>query len=172
MMVNQVQTVKNESLELLRLNATENRYSILGVLEAMNDSFETVLLENGQRICGLVYYSNGIEPQFSVVEKIDSIFVGFENSIARVNLKTKNILFDLQLPSTFYEFIYVDKLNLVVISCELDVFVIQHDGEKRWSIGLTDIVNEFRIKDEKSIYVTCDDGNEFEFNIMDGSLIS
>lgn len=106
-----------------------------------------------------------IEPALIFSKELDSIFIGYDRYVSKVNVVDSSKLFDIELESPFYNFInYLDK---VVVVYETGIFSLTTEGKIIWDFRSGDIIRTFRIQNE-SIYIYCLEGDEFEIALESG----
>jgi len=149
------------------INEASNEFTIYGTLDQYANKFKCIhLLESGFK-CGLVYSYSGLKPE---VIKINGskILIGFDKALLLIDQLKKILLEERKLSSLFYEFINVGRNNLIVVICELDLVVLDFDGEILWSIGFKDIIEDFYVENSEFLNITCSDGQDYKFDINNG----
>ena len=90
--------------------------------------------------------------------------------IYRKNTLTGELLYENNLLSLFLDLIQINDL-IIILVCELDVYVFTSIGKYKWKIGFLDTIEEFKIIDNNILYVQCSDQEEFKFDISTGQYI-
>ena len=146
-----------------------NKSDIMGDLSKENNSFMEIKLKSYGSI-GIAYYNYGIKPRIEVKYDIPVLYLGLDKSFMSINYSTNRVIFHKVLDSIFYDYVSFEALNLILIIGELDVYVININGDQIWSIGFRDIIVDFTVNDS-SLYVKINNGDETIFAIQDGAVI-
>ena len=65
---------------------------------------------------------------------------------------------------------YIELKNLIVVICELDVYVINVMGYIIWTLGFRDIITDFMIFEGNKLRIETNDGDITTFLIENGRL--
>jgi len=87
----------------------------------------------------------------------------------RKNTLTSELLYENNLLSLFLDLIQIN--DLIILVCELDVYVFTSIGKYKWKIGFLDTIEEFKVIDNNILHVQCSDQEEFKFDISTGQYI-
>lgn len=151
------------------VEASNDNFPIYGELDEYANKFECIqMLESGFKF-GLSYNYTGLKPE--ILEIGDTrIFIGFDKKILCIDQFNYQLLKEKAMESLFYEFIDIEQYTLVVAICELDLIVMNYEGETIWNIGFRDIIENFS-RDGELLKIKCSDGDNFVFNIHNGQFV-
>lgn len=136
-----------------------------------SDTYDVITVYSEEKFgIGLSYDWQGLQPNLLMFSNQNNIICSFGNEIVCVNTVMKNIVFRHTLSSPILSLEYISKKRLIVIIHEMGVIVIHENGEKIWSCGGTDVIQEYIINDY-SVYILCEDGYDVTFSILDGTPI-
>ncbi|MBE6033166.1 MAG: hypothetical protein E7222_00540 [Clostridiales bacterium] len=168
-MANNLEITNYSNIEELA-GTSNGDFSIYGELDKYANKFECIhMLESGFKF-GLSYNYTGLKPE--ILETGDTrLFVGFDKIILCIDQYNNQLLQEQTMGSLFYEFIDVEQYALLVAICELDLIVMNYEGETIWSMGFRDIIEAFS-RDGELLKIKCSDGDNFVFNIHSGQLIN
>ena len=148
----------------------ENHFSIYGNVDEYTNKFESIHMLNTDFKVGLAYSYTGLKPQIVEVNG-GKLFIGFDKTILCVDQYANQLLQEKKGTSLFYEFIKVEEYGLLIAIYELNLIVMDYEGEDVWEIGFRDIIEDFS-KDEGIFEIKCADGESFRFNIKNGQFIA
>ena len=144
----------------------EKNLKVYGNKDDMN-TFQIISIKDNNFEVGIVYYDCGIEKKLILNQ--DILFMGFEQSFFCINTLTSELLYENNLLSLFLDLIQIN--DLIILVCELDVYVFTSIGKYKWKIGFLDTIEEFKVIDNNILYVQCSDQEEFKFDISTGQYI-
>lgn len=151
------------------IEQAQNRFLVYGNLDNAN-RFERINIHKSGFQCGIVYNYSGIKPEIVLV-KNKIVFIGFDKSILCIDLETKQLISENIKGSLFYEFINIPIKFLIVVIFELDLLVMNYDGDIIWSIGFRDIIEDFNVEHNDLINIKCSDEEKFKFDLLTGTYI-
>ena len=157
-----------KSLEDLLNIFNYNKEKIFGNICDNNNKFELVSDLNENSICGLIYYYVGIKPKF--ISNGNKIFLGFNKELIYFDINFNERIASIKLNSLFYDLMYIELKNLIVVICELDVYVINVMGYIIWTLGFRDIITDFMIFEGNKLRIETNDGDITTFLIENGRL--
>lgn len=161
---------KYATLEEL-INVAKDNFIIYGDLEDGVNTFESYRILKGGFRCGISYYYTGLQPEVFISDNYNRIFIGFDKFILCIDLDKKELKNKIKMGSLFYEFINIGSSSLIVVICELELIVVDYNGNIKWSIDFKDIIEDFSIEKNGFINIKCSDEQEFKFNIQNGQCI-
>lgn len=120
-------------------------------------------------VMGVAYCSHGIRIDYKMSNDGSLLFMGIGIHLLCIDVANEKILFSKKLQSVFYEIIADSKHNFLCIVCELDIYCYGM-GVEVWKLGFRDVITDFNIIDDETIYVLCAD-EEYNISIYDGKVL-
>ena len=158
-----------ETLENLMQKFDNKNDKIFGNFTGVNNRYEAVEDYNGNFLFGLIYYYTGIKPKF-IIEN-NEIFLGFDKEIICFSCEKKEVYRVIKLSSLFYDLFNIKGKKLILIICELDIYVINNGGLIVWEMGFKDLIVDFEILKNEKLKIITFDGDETIFLLENGKVL-
>ncbi len=160
--------IEYEFLEYLK--SCSNKL-LLNSDDCYSDTYDVVTVHSEEKLdIGLSYDWQGLQPNLLLFSEQKKIICSFGTEIVCIDCVLKDIVFRHTLNSLIFSINHVQNRNLIVIIHEMGVMVIHENGEKIWSCGGTDIIQDYKV-DDNSVYILCEDGYDIKLSIFDGNPI-
>ena len=117
---------------------------------------------------GLAYGGYGTKPQLQVLDQSTTILIGFDATIVAIDYTTHTQLFRSECFVLFHEYYYMKALGVIIVTCELDMYVIDTAGNRIWGVGFRDIGTDYKICGD-ILHITTIEGWEFDYEILTGN---
>ena len=150
----------------LKEDAVDKHFTIYGDLYE-NNRFESIILQEQNYICGIVYYNYGIDSKVLPLNNTRRLFIGFGKRIIGIDCNTKKVLFQEESIAPFYEFI--ETAHCILAICELQVYAFDSECQLIWSSDFRDIIEDYHIIDGEKISISCSNGDMTIFTLKNGT---
>lgn len=141
---------------IITLDQTQNTYYKINIYEEFT--------------IGIKYCSHGIDIDCKFVANDKLLFIGVGMHLLCIDTQKKKILFIKELKSVFFEILTNFNHDYLCVLCELNLYCYAMEkmvGE----IDFREIITVFNKRDNDTICVSCENGEEFIISVMDGKLI-
>ena|GEM_PF-1594275 len=154
---------EKEFLEVANLN----NLKVYGNLEDTNNTYQIISFIGCDFAIAIAYYDCNLELQIKLNNNI--LFLGFERNFICINISSSEILYEKNTLSVIYEFLIVN--HLLIVICELEVYVFSIDGKYIWTIGFIDIIEDFKVIDDTFLCIQCANEEEYRYDIYTGKYV-
>lgn len=137
--------IKLDSINLFREYVLNKNILIIDDKDEKN-IYEIITTLDDVAICALLYCFHGIKPQILDFNK-NKMLIGINENIYCIDKNLKTSIFHVELNSIFYEFSLIRDNKFIVIICELEVYVIDLNGNIIFKSRFSDIILNFSITD-------------------------
>jgi hypothetical protein len=115
----------------------------------------------------LAYYKYGMDPQISAISETSTSLISFDQTLVAVNLVDGEVVFSVDFFTPIYEFKTINSLALIVVVCEMNVYVLNNSGLEIWTEGYSEIITDYNI-DNENIFIETEDGWSIKYSIING----
>ncbi len=119
---------------------------------------------------GICSEGHGLKPHLLMQPELDIILLGYNQEVTGINIKNREVAFQIKLNSLFYYFLPLKERGIVLIVQEVDVTAITDSGKELWRYG-KDLITQAAVEGEK-LYLNFMDENPTCLNIISGELVS
>ena len=142
-MMNEFALVEHESYSALiqSLERSHGSPILLGKDAESQLRFYSIRTSGGLEV-GIASSGFGISPS-AVALNERCVFVGYDCSVSGIDLRSKQILFELSLAAPFYQFLPCSEGDSQLIVYELGLLKLSMDGKVVWIVE-TEIIEDFR----------------------------
>lgn len=130
--------VKQDSINSLKEYISDENFLIIGDKDEKN-RYEIITTLNDIVICALLYCFHGIEPQILDFYN-NKMFIGINENFYCIDKNSKDLIFRIEFSSIFYEFSLIRDNKFIVIICELEIYIIDLNGNTIFKSGFGDII--------------------------------
>lgn len=104
------------------------------------------LIQGDDLNIGISYYNLGIKPCIKVFDKI--IILGYGISIIIYNFSDEKVLYyDVDALHMIFDICFIEKLNYVIVICELKLLSFDLNGNCVWECGFLDLINDWSFEE-------------------------
>lgn len=159
---------KKELLDFLNHEVKDN--IILGLDAREEIDFYVITLSNNDiDFWGIGIISDSPFELTILILENNRFLLGYNSKVTCINIDKQKIEFEIPLFTIFYRFIFLEKLNKILIFHEIGVLQIDEKGKIIWEID-TDIITNYKIEDN-ILDLEFMDSLPIKVSILDGKKI-
>lgn len=113
---------------------------------------------------------HGLTPMILALPSKESIYIGYNSSVAKIDVSNRRIDNVMPLDSLFYRFIQTQTDGIILILCELGIVGISEIGEVLWRFS-GDVIEDYELQyDSKIIVLRCMDNSVVRISTVEGKV--
>lgn len=125
-----------------------------------------VRFETGTSVLGVRQEGHGLAPELLMQEN-GSAWIGYNQSVALVDMADGHLITQVELPHLFYEFVPLPASAPLIVMHELGALALDLRGQRLWQVD-GDVVTDFRVE-EGELLVSFMDGRTLAVDLRTGS---
>lgn len=127
-------------------------------------------LDNGSHPVEMGIITNQPEtPILLLVAESQKVFVGKYGTISIFNLFSESLELTISLEGAFYEFVYLEKIKMILSFHELGCVALSEKGDVLWEYSTDDVLEDWNIVNDQITFNEMDCNEISKINLLTGA---